>query len=208
MIEHLQTGQADFSVSPTVDVSTRRHVVDFTLPVAGLTYNAIYRRPSITTNDFAHLQPFEPALWLTLMVWIVCMTAVLLALAHGISSAWRRRHMLQTWRENMATCMGDWVLYAAGSLTGQSYVFTPQLLRNEIFAFEWLLFTVAAASFILNAAYSGVLFSFLSLRQGSGNFYHLASKSYKFAVMDDIRFPLDKRVEVSGTCSVFMRYLR
>ena len=196
MIEFLLNREADFSVSPTVDVPSRRQAVDFTLPVTGLTYIAIFRRPSFTTNKFGHLLPFQPALWLAVILWVVVMTTVVLIVTHAVSSERPCKKVLTIISTALNENMGDWILYGAGSISGQTHVVGESLPCSETFTLKWLVYMVAAAAVVLNAAYSGVLFSFLSLRQDSANFYHLTSTKYKFAVVENVRFSLDKRIEV------------
>ena len=186
MVEHLRAGEVDFSISPSVDLESRRQVVDYTLPLSSLvTYMGVYRSPGFTTTGFAHLKPFQARLWLAVLIWTMVVTSVAFIIS--------RKPLAST--ELLTQELGYWILNAVACISRQPDAGQP-FLRTNLFAYKFVTFAAAAAAFILHSAYSGVLFSFLSLRQDTGNFYHLAATDYKFSVTDDIKFVLDKRVEV------------
>ena len=191
MVEILQKGQADFGITPSVDLESRRQVVDFTLPLLNMaSYVAVFRSPNIRASDFAHLQPFQANLWLTIMAWIAAMTIGTLIVAHISVGEWRPTRV--QFHE-----IGDWFLYALASICMQSFDVNLSLRNNS--ALNSLILITAAAAFTLNAAYSGILFSFLSLSQDTTNFFHLVTAEYEFVVTADIKFVLENRMKVNST---------
>ena len=97
--------------------------------------------------------------------------------------------------------LNDCVLYTIANSCLQSAC----LEEDDGVAWRSLAVTAAVVSLILNAAYSGILFSFLSLRETSGgNLNTIRSTDYGFVLHNQSVFMLNKSIEVKYLSTAYV----
>ena len=197
MVELLLNGTANFAISHATDIPIRRTVVDFTLPTSSFKYAAIFRKPSITTNKLALFKPFQPSLWVSVLAW--CVTVALGLLVWQISFV-RLEDAHSDAQHCCSPSVNDCVLNSIATTCLQSAC----LEEDDGVAWRSLAATAAIVSLILNTAYSGNLFTFLSLRESSGGSLDvLKSENYEFVLHNQSVFMLNRSIEVTYLSALF-----
>lgn len=222
MVLHLLKGETDLALSSEVDLPFKRQVVDYNLPTSSWKFAAFFRKPSFHQNKWAHLKPFQPALWLAIVGSIVTISLVLVLFQVILS--WRMQMEIQPRRRGLCytvtsvgrkhdfarlECKEESRLSLADCLFASfcilcakgAHAIPPSLHVRIVFYIG----SISGVVFI--TAYVGILHSFLSVKSdGISTFGQLLGSSYTLAI--DNYFQIKKLLQVSpaehrGLCELF-----
>ena len=174
MVRHLIDGEADLSVCIAADIPFRRTAIDFAFSSSTWEYAALFRKPGFGASKMALVKPFTKSLWLAIFVWVLGMTAIMYAL--------QSRRGLR---------VIDWIIYPAATICLKSTDCGLPIAEVEL---RVLGVTGVIVGFALHAAYSAILYSFLSLPAHGA--WEMTSKRYMFAVRDEDMFLFEQKIQV------------
>ena len=181
MVSHLLYGEADLSVSIAADIPIRRKAVDFTFSTVTFEYAALFRKCTFSRIETALLMPFTPSLWLVICIWILSLTTIV--------------YSLQC-RKGLETI--DWIIYPVGTICLKALQSSRSTRKLYL---SLLLVTGTVVGFVLNAAYSAVLYTFLSLpakgsRQVGNGINFCGVNVFIFGVRDEDLFLFEHKIQV------------
>ena len=143
-----------------------------TISTAIFEYAALFRKPSFGVREMALVKPFTKSLWLAIFSWVLAMTVT----AHALQS-------------RIGQTLVEWDIYPAATIRLKSSECSQITASMEL---RVLAVTGAIVGFVLHAAYSAILYSFLSLpAKGS---WEMSSKRYMFAVRDEDLFLFEQKI--------------
>ena len=154
MVRHLLDGEADVGISLSAQLPLRRTAVDFTFSTATFKYVAVFRKSSLRKSEMALLRPFKKSLWAMVLTWCFLMTATISCLQYRSSSRKDRKIKV------------DWILYPVATVCLRSSHYGVHAGQTGVMV---LVLTGSAVAIVLNASYSGLLYSFLSLTVNSAS---------------------------------------
>ena len=178
MIHELMIGTADFGLSGTADILNRGKVVDFTLPVYTWRFAAFFLHPNLRRDNFALIKPFDKYLWVAIIVSVINLGIVTVTFQKILSICPRKCRQSEKSAVE-AVDEGPLALWAMNMLCSRSIPHIPS---------QSSVMTVALCGFcfglLLNATYSAMLFSFLSLPLNSlSSLDDLLQNSYSFGTL-------------------------
>lgn len=190
MIRKLLDKEADLALTYTANIAIRRTVVDFSMHLCEFHLVALFRRQTFRRNQLALLLPFDKFLWLAIFTWCVIWTVALYVLQASTQSS------VSEWGRPT-----EYVLYAVAMLCGMGLTPCGGGGFDLKIRYMYLTFSGHLVAFVLSAAYSGILFSFLSHREEAAvdlSSFLKNSPRLVFALDYEDSFLIQQRVKVTN----------